>query len=225
MANGRWQFTGDAIKFAVGGQLLDGQHRLHALVEADASLPMLVVRDVPPAAQAVMDSGSKRTAADALSLSGEQSATTLASVALLVITDGAASRKQVSTSEIMAAISTDPSIRWASEAISRYRVTGVTPSVVGYAYWRLSSIDAAAAHSFFDSLSNLVGLPAGSPILALHRRLSNGTGDQRQRSHAYRQETLACIFMAWNAWRKNENRSIIKLAYAASGRLSIPKPI
>ena len=223
MKSGRWQFTGDAVKFAAGGHLLDGQHRLHALVEADVSLPLLIVRDLPADTQAVMDTGAKRTAADALTLDGEHNSTTLAAIALMIANGGGMTRSSVSTSEILALVESDPSIRWAAETINSFRIPSMTSSVLGYTYWRLSSVDAVAAHAFFDALSSLVGLPAGSPILALHRRLSGGL-DRRSRSHAYRQETVACVFMAWNAWRKGESRSIIKLAYSASGRLAIPEP-
>jgi hypothetical protein len=34
MLDGRWQYNGDAIRFDHTGRLIDGQHRLHACIEA-----------------------------------------------------------------------------------------------------------------------------------------------------------------------------------------------
>ncbi|KAF7277615.1 hypothetical protein GWI33_002970, partial [Rhynchophorus ferrugineus] len=46
MRDGRWTLNGEAIKFSADGTLLDGQHRLQAVIEADVAVQMLVVRGV-----------------------------------------------------------------------------------------------------------------------------------------------------------------------------------
>lgn len=224
MAAGRWQFTGDAVKFALGGRLLDGQHRLHAIVEANVSLPMVIIRGLSGDAQTVMDAGAKRTAADAIALDGQSNAKSVAAIALMVASRGGTKRDRVSTSEILAIIKNDPSIEWAASAINGFRIPNMTASVLGYAYWRLSAINPTAAHEFFDALSSLVGLPVGSPILALHRRLSSDGMDKRARSYSYRVETVAAVYLAWNAWRKNESRQFIRPGYTPDGRLVTPEP-
>lgn len=47
MVAGHWNLNGEAIKFAYDGSLLDGQHRLRAVIEADATVQMLVVVGLP----------------------------------------------------------------------------------------------------------------------------------------------------------------------------------
>ena len=42
MKNGSWQTNGEAIKFNKRGELVDGQHRLKAIMEADVPVKMLV---------------------------------------------------------------------------------------------------------------------------------------------------------------------------------------
>ncbi len=84
MAEGRWRLTGEAIKFAASGRLLDGRHRLLSVEIAEVTLPFLVVRGLPEEVMDVLDSGMRRTAADAMGLRGESNATTLASVAKMV---------------------------------------------------------------------------------------------------------------------------------------------
>ena len=38
MAAGNWAFNGEAIKVSEGGQILDGQHRLRAVIESDVTI-------------------------------------------------------------------------------------------------------------------------------------------------------------------------------------------
>lgn len=68
---GRWLFTGEAIKISREGLLLDGQHRLWAVLEANVALPLLVITGLDPKAQEVMDQGMPRALHDALHLRGE----------------------------------------------------------------------------------------------------------------------------------------------------------
>ena len=62
--NGEWQLNGQPIVIADDGTLLDGQHRLHAVVEADTAVPTLVVYGVDKMAYLSMDTGIRRTPAD-----------------------------------------------------------------------------------------------------------------------------------------------------------------
>lgn len=68
IANGRWRATHQGIAFSSDGRLLDGQHRLAAIVQAMVPVQMLVARGLPPQSQIVMDDHAKRSAGDALSL-------------------------------------------------------------------------------------------------------------------------------------------------------------
>ena len=57
MKAGRWQLNGEAIKFDKNGHLLNGQHRLHAVVRADTTIQMLVISGLDPETRTTMDSG------------------------------------------------------------------------------------------------------------------------------------------------------------------------
>lgn len=227
MAAGRWLFTGEPIKFAEDGSLLDGQHRLHALIQAGVTLSLLVVRNVEAQAQNVMDTGARRTAGDALSLRGEKNSALLASAAAMVINEGQSYRRQVTHSEILAMVDADDSIRMiVADVLPQLKMSHVISGTVAfYAYWRLYQIDETDTALFFDGLASLVGLEAGSPILALHRRLLRAGEGRGKGGHAYRQEALACIFSAWNAWRKNEKREKIQVTIGSYGRIYVPKPL
>ena len=69
MRRGEWQATHQGIAFAKCGKLLDGQHRLEALLRAKVDLDMLVVTGLDEAAFSVIDVGAKRSIADTTKLS------------------------------------------------------------------------------------------------------------------------------------------------------------
>jgi hypothetical protein len=64
ITEGRWALTGEAIKFDTKDALLDGHHRLHAIIRAEISVPILVVRGLPTESVAQMDAAASRVLAD-----------------------------------------------------------------------------------------------------------------------------------------------------------------
>ena len=61
---GDWVTTHQGIAFCEKGTLLDGQHRLEAIIEANIPVSMMVSTNVSNDAFKVLDSGVKRTLAD-----------------------------------------------------------------------------------------------------------------------------------------------------------------
>lgn len=66
MRAGEWKLTHQGIAFAADGRLLDGQHRLHSIVEAGVAVKMLVFVGVPNDAFGALDRGLKRQLRDDL---------------------------------------------------------------------------------------------------------------------------------------------------------------
>lgn len=62
--------TDDPIKFDINGNLIDGQHRLCAIIQADTPVVMRVTYNLEPKAQDVIDTGVRRSATDLLHLHG-----------------------------------------------------------------------------------------------------------------------------------------------------------
>jgi hypothetical protein len=69
MANGTWELSPTPISFDSKGELLDGQHRLLAIVMSKTTVRMFVAYDVP--GDAVFDQGLPRSSADSLYLRGK----------------------------------------------------------------------------------------------------------------------------------------------------------
>jgi len=87
---GMWKLTGDSIKLARNPKtnevrLIDGQHRLHAIVEANVPVQTVVATGLDEDAFSVIDRGKTRTYNDVLGMSKIKNANTVASVLRPVI--------------------------------------------------------------------------------------------------------------------------------------------
>lgn len=63
---GEWMLTHQGIAFSETGDLLDGQHRLTAIVQAGMSVEVAVSRGVPSESFIALDRGNRRSVADVL---------------------------------------------------------------------------------------------------------------------------------------------------------------
>lgn len=66
MANGRWVENGSTIVISKSGKLIDGQHRLQAVIDSGCTVPMCICSGVEDEAYVVIDSGKKRSTGDAI---------------------------------------------------------------------------------------------------------------------------------------------------------------
>jgi hypothetical protein len=69
MKEGRWKVNGDTIRFSPK-RLLDGQHRLHAIIQSGVTIWVLVVEELPDDVFDSIDTGRTRGAGDIISTLG-----------------------------------------------------------------------------------------------------------------------------------------------------------
>lgn len=86
MLLGRWKENGESIVVDEFGSVIDGQHRLRALISSEKSLGFIVVQGVSRNAFDTLDIGKNRSAADTLQVSGLKDCKNLAAV-LRIISD------------------------------------------------------------------------------------------------------------------------------------------
>ncbi len=70
---GEWRLTPQGIGLNELGELVDGQHRLSAIIRANQPVPMLLTIGLPAASQEKVDRQRRRTLFDALFLAGKAS--------------------------------------------------------------------------------------------------------------------------------------------------------
>lgn len=231
MAAGRWRLTGEAVKFSTNGTLLDGQHRLQAVIRAGVPVELFVLRGLEPETQEVMDSGSARTAGDALRLRGQTARyTSLAAAARLGVLRGAdtsidgSTGGKVTTLEILDFLDANPDLVDAVEmAVMHKTQIDVPMSVLSLAIFELSGVDTEACDIFITRVAEKTHLVKGDAILALNERLAE---IRRTRRHASRADYLSLIFRAWNYWRTDKTVAALPLRSGrGSDAVDIPQPL
>lgn len=229
MLAGAWPITGETIKVSVDGKLLDGQHRLTAVIRAavfrpDIAVPMLVAHDVDPAVMPVLDTGIPRGLHDLVNVLGVSSgrANLTAAVVRRVLQWeqgnylGATGQSGGSPTHTEALQRLSKDVEGFTAAAARGRdmqATKMTPGApAGTAFYLFRQIDADKAHAFFDQLISGADLPQSSPILTLRNRL---IGASRLKAFEY----VALYVRAWNAWREDRTLGQI-LITNNTGRLT-----
>jgi hypothetical protein len=220
MRCGRWQFNGEGIIFSDQGVLLNGQHRLSAVVESGATVEFLIVRGVPQEAFASIDTGGKRSAAVMLSLQGERNSATLAAAATLLWQHRHGKRVGGSVHPtrlgLAALLQEEPGLRASVEAVCagdgprRF----VAPAVLAFCHYVFSRSDAGLADEFLQKLRTGAGLKVECPILVLRNRLVS--------SRATRTEALVLLVKAWNAFKRGKRLRRLTLT-RKNGELHLPR--
>ncbi|AKN75081.1 hypothetical protein QR97_01960 [Streptomyces sp. PBH53] len=223
--SGSWPLNGEAIKLDVHGNVLDGQHRLHAVVKAGTPVTTFIVGGLPPETQATMDSGLRRTTSDALSLADESNATTVAAILRRVWAWEQGDRKftrrvKPTTAECTALLKKHPEIRRSAEIATRTRAAfpHIPQSALGTAHFLFNAIDPDECTWFFQRVGDGVGLSSGHPILALRARV---TSERAKEGRIPWARHLAYQVYAWNAVR--EDRPLSRLLVRPDTPVPNPK--
>jgi hypothetical protein len=221
MLTGRWNpNTGETIKFDENGVLVDGQNRLHAVIDAGIAVEFDVARGLPSSAMQVIDTGAARTNADVLKIAGAAERGRTASIVRWVILwdlnvfTGAAGTIRPTNTEILDRYrqesgAFDAATRRATDCQKRGLGTG-TPA--GVAHFLFSRVDVESTHQFFDQYISGANLPERSAVLALRNKMARIRIDRLSRA-----EQLALFVRSWNAFR--ERRTVDRLQLTRSGEL------
>lgn len=227
MAAGKFPITGSTIAFDRTGRLIDGQHRLHAIVAAGVTIKSFVVFGLDPVAQDFTDIGAARPAADILGFHGYANRVPLASLTKLAYLFDEdrlhkdSKDKNVSAPQILEYIAQWPATEESAAMCSTLRKNvDMAPSVLGAAIFLCSRVDGDAADVFFHRLADGASLEPGSPILALRTRLREMRLNKQRPSP---EAALSLTIRAWNAWRAG--RSLRSLPVYKNGTtIRCPKP-
>lgn len=225
IAAGNWALNGEAIKIAANGDVLDGQHRLHAIVQADTTVDMFVVIGLDTDAQETMDSGRRRSTGDVLSLRNEENATTLAAVLRRVWAweqgdHRFKGRQTPTTAECAALLAMHPEIRRSAEIAGRTRSAfpHIPQSVLGTCHYLFNAIEPDETAWFFQRIADGAELPLGHPVLALRTRVTSERLDNLRLSE---DRFMAYLIRAWNATR--DGRDLARLIHKPGSEIPVPK--
>ncbi len=208
-----WKLNGETIKFDVNGELLDGQHRLRACVEADTPFQSYVISGVSPQAFDTVDIGRKRTTGDALVINGEINTSQLAGALGFVwrYENQCLERKEFPTAAtLLAYLSEHQGLR---ESVDRAHGHGhfAPCSVLAGLDYLTRQKDLELSEEFFEKLYKGEGLSATDPVHLLRERLlKNNSLHGRGRLQTY---DIAGLFIkAWNATRLGQRLALLRFS-------------
>ncbi len=222
MKSGRWMATAQPIMINQSGKLIDGQHRLHAVIESGAEIEMLVAFDVPDEHRRYIDGGVPRATRDVLKMEdGLSSAWDLQALARTVLlyervpekvwvgagTAGIAS-KQLIIDEVRQNVDAyNRAIQIARQIDGLPRTGHLRRSTYGSLVLLIDRYSnfAELLDEWHTGLSTGANLPMGDPRLALRSATSatNFGGTQSG--------LMACL-RAWNAFVTGEELRQLKVS-------------
>lgn len=207
MLAGNWQLNGETLIFNRDGCLIQGHHRMNAVLAAAKvkpmiEVPMLVVRGVDVEAFDTLDQGSKRSVADVLYIRGESYHIVLASVVryIGVIEQGGHWNAQFSVREIEAGLAAHSRARYWSRELGKSPVRRFMPSMFASVLTLADEKHSTRkAQEFFNKVESGESLADGDPALTLRRRFL----EARSKRAATRMTGAAALHYICAAWNHN----------------------
>lgn len=230
MVAGEWLETGDTLKIAGDNTLLDGQHRLSAVIKYGKPMTFQVATGVDPNSFLVLDTGKARSAADVAAIQGYGYATTLTAAAKAILlfktgyyTQDSNSNKsiQASNTKVMEFLATTPELLeicvYITSIYNRFRTLSKTSMVM--LYYLFAEKNHEMCEQFFEQYSTGINLHETSPVRILRDRLMREYQTTKNRMSG--RDKLALTIMAWNAFR--EKKRIQQLTLQKDYKF--PKPV
>lgn len=221
----RWRINGETIVMGKTGNILDGQHRLLAIIEAKMPIEAFVVSGVDDETFETLDSGRQRTPADVLGILGYPNVTELAALGRLDVIEqryGSISESgrlvYPSTQEIVAMVNLhEDAYQEAINGTKALRRLFGQGSIFAFYWMRLGAINDSDRDFFFARLHDGLGLLEGDPIYSLRQAFLNAKTRNRQMS---RQWLGGMMIKAWNKYRNHEKIKL--LAFNATEPYPVP---
>lgn len=216
MKEGKWLFDGQPIRFDKFGRLLDGQHRLNAIVDSNTTQQFLIVSGLSDKTFTVMDTGKNRSSGDALSIMGVSYPNSLASSIRLILkhkkgthgTEGSDSK--ISNNKVVEFFNDNKSIELKGnygQIHSKNFMSVLSASYIIYLSFVFSEISVTHSETFIKELCNGSNVNIKSPTNVLRRLLIS---DKLSKTSLSAMNKKALIFKAWNAFRLNKEISYLR---------------
>lgn len=215
MADGRWPYNGDPIRVSETKVLLDGQHRLQAIIDSGVSIDCELIEGLPDEVGLTIDGGRKRRAADILNIrdGGSMSASSVVAVAKqsLNYLFGFHCGMMQSTPAIISFLDAHPDIEEMAQ-LARHVDKVAVPSVLGAVLFlgtRAPGFD-KRARAFVEPLKHGEGLAAGDARLALRNAFINQRARSRGAGMINQAWALNITIFGWNAFATGRELQFMK---------------
>ena len=224
LEHARWEINGETIIFDEQGRLIEGQHRLQAVVDTDVTIWSLVVYGIDKARFKTMGQGSKRTAGDILSIRGEKNARNLAAALRWVWryenNQMLNAHPDITDDELADTIEEHPDIVQSLTYGAQMKRGIVAPGLVTALHYLCSKKDKALANHFYWSLAMGTNLEEGNPIYVLRETLAKRV---KARQILRDERKAPMVILAWNILRK-DSKTKLRTAQRLGWRGAVGQP-
>lgn len=202
----RWRQNGESIKFDRENRLIDGQHRLAAIIKANRTVRLLVVRNLDPLSQHTVDVGVSRTAGQIAGMLGVGNPNDVTSLAHALMrydhardaiwsASNSPTKPQIVEYVLANQSDLEHAILLASQARRAIRMRSVPYGLLAFHALRQHTKDVWT--QWHERIIDGVGLGQTDPRLILRNQVM-----RRESKHGAwsQQEMTGWVIKAWNAW-------------------------
>jgi hypothetical protein len=202
----RWEINGEPLIFDPWGHLIEGQHRIKAVLETGITLWSLVVVGIDREGFKTMGQGARRNAGDILGIRGIKNSRTLAAALRWVYryhNDLMMNpHPNITDDELADTLPDHPEIVESIPFGTRCHAVAA-PGLCTALHYLCRKRDLGLANHFFWAFGTGENLSKGDPILVLRDRILKGQG-KKVRQYILRDEQKAPIIIkTWNILRNN----------------------
>jgi hypothetical protein len=219
MSAGEWMFNGETIKLSETGVLLDGQHRLLAIIDSNTTQKMAVITNLKDAAFDTLDTGKRRSASDVLAIKGYAYSVSLSATARVLLrlrqreSIARGYREYYSPHAILEEVESRPQLI----ADTKFYTTMIgkrlaSNTVLAFSHYMFNALNPEKTNEFFKMLKTGFG-PAYAPPLVLREQLLQARVHKQTLKN---EEQLYYFSKAFKHFLQDETPDKIKISQHAS---------
>ncbi len=212
MIRGDWVVNGESLKFDTKGNVLDGQHRMWACIEANTPFRTFVTTNLPTKTFDTIDTGQTRKSSDILAINKEANVVILAGVLKHILrytTKQMRSTLRYTNREVEEALKQNPDVREYVKYCSTHRVRWCSSIILAFSWYITAQNHKEKADEFFTSLIQGTNLKPDSIILVVRNKFIDVSSNPLIRLDAFRRIEL--IVRAWNLYLKGKTQKSFKI--------------
>lgn len=215
MTKGKWHNNGDVLRISKTGMLLDGQHRIMAVLESGVTITQHIATGIEDSAFDVIDIGRQRSAADAVAVKGFSNYNVIAGATKMIMAyksgglkkqnQGHTGRERFSNADVIEYIEKQLDSDLIQEAATAgnklaHKAKFFSPSTYAAFFYIFAEIDREAATLFFDLLTTgeNIGKNNYSMIFLLRKKLIDF---QMSNATLNTLDKYALLIKSWNFYR------------------------
>jgi hypothetical protein len=220
IVNGEWLENGETIKFNKRGELIDGQHRLWAVIEAGKPIYSLVARNIDPEAMLTVDSGMNRRFHDHLHIvHGIPNVHAIATAVRMQWywekskwpigrgrSHGRSVKMKPSHCELEACYERHPQLAGCVDK-ARLKPQIISRAILGWFLYQAIQVNVSAAEQFRTDLQDGAGLSKDDPVNKLRARMLINHG---AREKLEPEVTVGFLFKCWHTRRKKKRMQVLR---------------